>query len=485
MANANSWFTVDTHGLAKLVDGKNKVFILYELVSNAWDTDASQVNINVTQAGHGLVQVVVHDDNPKGFTNLDHAYTLFAESEKKDASEKRGRFNLGEKLVLALCKEAKISTTTGVVTFGAKGRTCHKPNPEHKSGSTFTGLFKMTKAQMNEMVEDFKLVLPPITCTTTINGVELGNTNPLVSFSAKLPTVIGDNEGVLRKTIRKTSVELFPLKDGETEGYLYEMGIPVVTSGMPVHCNIHQKVPLSMERDAVHPSYLRDARAHVLNHYAALLTEEETTKDWVAQALESPLVDTAAVKLTVLTRFGSKTVVFDPSDQEANHKAASHDFTVVRGNTFSKEAWENVRKAEALPAAGKVFPTFGKGAPSIFPFEMTADMQKVCTLAKRLAHKLLGVDLTVNFHSNDGGYNALYSKTSQTRGVMTFNVHPLGASWFNLSNNLVNILDLIIHELGHHTEASHLSIRYADAVTSLGAKAVNLALTDPQTFTVA
>jgi hypothetical protein len=56
---------------------------------------------------------VVEDDAPEGFYDLTHAYTMFARTRKRSSPDKRGRFNLGEKQVLALCREARIVTTKG------------------------------------------------------------------------------------------------------------------------------------------------------------------------------------------------------------------------------------------------------------------------------------------------------------------------------------------------------------------------------------
>ena len=123
MTKTADWFTVDRKGLAKLLERRGKEFVVYELLSNALDTEAKEISIDLkARPGKRVADLIVVDDHPDGWRNLDHAYTLFAESEKKGDAEKRGRFNLGEKLVLALCEEAAISTTTGTVTFNGDGR---------------------------------------------------------------------------------------------------------------------------------------------------------------------------------------------------------------------------------------------------------------------------------------------------------------------------------------------------------------------------
>jgi hypothetical protein len=51
---------------------------------------------------------------------LSHAFRLFAESAKITNPEQRGRFNLGEKLVLALCDEITIRKTKGGLRLGER-----------------------------------------------------------------------------------------------------------------------------------------------------------------------------------------------------------------------------------------------------------------------------------------------------------------------------------------------------------------------------
>jgi hypothetical protein len=81
------------------------------MVSNAWDENVTKVEVTLTlpdKNGHCTLRVV--DDSATGWANLQHSYTMFAESLKKVNSEKRGRFNAGEKDVLALAIDAKLTT---------------------------------------------------------------------------------------------------------------------------------------------------------------------------------------------------------------------------------------------------------------------------------------------------------------------------------------------------------------------------------------
>ena len=95
--------------------------LISELIQNALD-EAGVTQIAVTLAlvpGRPLADLTVEDDmRQKGFGDMSHAYTLFAESYQESKSRsRRGQFNLGEKLVLAVCEQASISTTKGTVQF--------------------------------------------------------------------------------------------------------------------------------------------------------------------------------------------------------------------------------------------------------------------------------------------------------------------------------------------------------------------------------
>src|ERR1035441_6537445 len=117
------WFDVDKVGLGKLLERKGKKFVLFELIQNAWDQNVSRVDVTLTkEPGSRYATICVEDDDPDGFKDLSHAWTLFAESDKKADAQKRGRFNLGEKLVLAVCVEAEIISTSGGVRFDDKWR---------------------------------------------------------------------------------------------------------------------------------------------------------------------------------------------------------------------------------------------------------------------------------------------------------------------------------------------------------------------------
>jgi hypothetical protein len=165
----SQWFSVDKKGLAKLMEGRAKSFVLYELIQNAWDEASQLVSVSVQYVdGHRRAEIAVEDDNPEGFKDITHAYTLFAESTKKSDAEKRGRFNLGEKLVLAMSQRAWIETTKGIVIFDHAGRQTLRG--KRAAGSLVKVEILMSKAEMGEILVAARRLIPPPNIKTTING---------------------------------------------------------------------------------------------------------------------------------------------------------------------------------------------------------------------------------------------------------------------------------------------------------------------------
>lgn len=158
-----SRFEVDRKGLAKLVEKRGWAWVVHELVQNGWDEDGvTEVRVGLAPiAGKPEALLVVEDDAPEGFRSLAHAYTLFAESYKKADAEKRGRFNLGEKLVLALAIEAEIATTKGTITFRGEERIEARRRTER--GSVVTARFRMTHAECRELAAGARTASRPLT----------------------------------------------------------------------------------------------------------------------------------------------------------------------------------------------------------------------------------------------------------------------------------------------------------------------------------
>ena len=462
------WFTVDREGLAKILKRKGIEFAVFELIQNAWDeTGVGTVEVELGESDtRGYSTLRITDDAPEGFKDLTHAYTLFAPSEKKNNAEQRGRFNLGEKLVLSLCKWASITTTKGMIVFDGEGRSVSK-RTTRPHGTQFEALIKMNAGDRMRVADACTKLIPPAEIKTTINGIPLiPPPKTAAQFKASLPTELADEEGMLREATRQTLVTCYKAEEGQP-AFIYEMGIPVVEHDCAFHVNVEQKVPLTLDRENVKPSFLRKLHTEVYNHTHDQLTVEQTTNGWAQTAIESKDATTAAVHDYMGKRFGERRVSYDPSDPEANHKAVAHGFTLVHGSMLSREAWSNARDHEAITPAGQVFPTHSNETVPFEAAEPTPEMRQVGEYAKQFARETIGKHISVVFGKQRSREGATYGGRR-----LQFNVGNLGQSWFALDTNRTNIDDLIIHELGHEYSANHLSEEYYNALTRIAALAL-------------
>jgi hypothetical protein len=477
------WFEADKDGLRKLLEKRGLQHVLYELISNAWDTEATVVTATLEPvAGKPLVEIVVEDDDPQGFATLAHAWTLFAESNRKADVSKRGRFNLGEKLVLACCTSAEIASTTGTVTFDNEGRHEH-PRRKRASGSSFHGLVPMTRAQMDEVIAAARLLIPPPGVTVTFNGQPLISRERVAGFEVELPTEFADEEGCLHRTRRLTDVLLYDPMPGQPTR-IYELGVPVVTHECQWDVDVCQKIPLTMDRTNVTPAFIAELQVAVLNDMHDHVRGEAAAASWVTEAISHPDASKDAVTQVVTERFGEGAVAYDPSDTEANKRLAGLGKTVVPGRALPAAAWSAVRAAGALPAAGRVSPTpkpFSEDGPELKrPKVITPEMDKRTLEIDALAKALLGHGVMVEWAADVGWpFGGAYDRKAR---MIIINLGRCYNSWVTEPLWSERVLSLLIHEFAHDLPGDHLSHEYQENCCKLGALCVKLAFERPELF---
>ncbi len=485
------WFTVDKQGLAKLLARKGKAFLLYELIQNALDENTKRVRVYLDRIDEGGQQVLpagyarllVTDDNPNGFADLSHAFTLFAESPKKKDATKRGRFNLGEKLVLAMCERAEIRTTTGAVVFDRDGR--HRSRKTTNIGSMFVGIMKMTKADIEDCTVAVRRLIPPPGVEIYYNDEELAHRERVALLITTLPTEIADAEGQLRRTQRQTTVVIYEPLPGET-AMIYEMGIPIVETGDRYHVNIMQKVPLTIDRENVPPAYLARVRASVVERMCENLTTEDANATWARDAMEhhGNEMERKTVDRLLTLRFGEKRVAFDLSDPEANSLAIAQGFQVVHGGNLSSAEWAAAKRTGSILPAGQVTPSPKPFSPDGSPLNVMAEADYPPSILpaldyiQRAAEHLLGKPIRIMLAQKNPGWHVVAAFGQE--GILYLNYSRLGERWFSRPLTIIN--RLLIHELAHHYASNHLSEEYHDALCDLGARLTDLALTSPAFF---
>jgi hypothetical protein len=310
--------------------------------------------------------------------------------------------------------------------------------------------------------------------------------------SVVLPTVVADEDGALKQVRRQTVVNVYPVLPGEV-AHIYEMGIPVVETGDRWHYDVQQRVPVNWERDNVSKSYVKAVRTAVLDVMSKEITQEDAQSSWVQSSLDKAAPE--AVQDVIKKQFGSRAVIYDPSDLEGSKLAVSKGYTVVHGGTFSRETWGNIRKSGALLPAGQVTPSpkaysDDPDAPveELLPREKWSEgMLKVEALIQRLGDHLLNSKVEVRYTLGNVGFAAAFGRGTSllvSGATFTFNYRRLGRKWFDRDNRDEDLLSLIIHEFGHFYSGDHLAEEYHEALCDLGARMARLALKDPQIFSV-
>ena len=498
----NQWLEIDKEGLRKTLGQKDKVFLLTEMVSNAWDEDITEVDVSLTRPDeNGFSWLRVTDNSPTGWADLSHSHTMFAESAKKSKSEKRGRFNAGEKDVLALAIEAKLTTVKGQVLFNEDGTRTEGPETR-KVGSEFIAKFEMTPEEYEHICEQAKMLLPPKGITTLFNGSPIQYRKPCGSFTETLPIPLADKEGVVRNTERKAKVHLYEKLPGEV-AMIYEMGIPIVELGDDEwHVNVMQKVPLSRDRDNVNPSYLRKIRATVLNARFEELTDDVAAgATWVRDAISSPKSSDKAVQHVMNTRFGEKHVTRDVRDKGSANEAVSQGHKIIEGGSLTREEWARYKAIKdengesVLKTSAQVAPTDVVGPlplPMVVPrHQWTLAMQAYANLVETISTKLIGKFVTVRFIDDEnahfeGCFNKSFRGNRSRKGyTREFGIMTVNLAYHNPEKPEQNYY-LMLHELAHDKVYSndHLHHEFYDTVNDLGARLAVLIQDEPRLFDI-
>jgi len=483
-ASRKNWFDVDTLGLSKLIEDKSR--IVNELVQNAWDEPTSVIHVELTPVdGAPLARLTVTDDAPDGWADLSHAYTLFAESRKKSDPEKRGFLNLGEKLVLALCTEAEVITTTGSVRFTDDGRT--RGRHRFEVGSQFAATIRMTRAELAAAEASLRTLLPPKGKLTTVNGHQLAERSAIAEVEDTLETRIGGDDGQMRRTQRKALVRIYEPAEGEV-GSIYEMGIPVVETGDRWHIDVQQKVPLNMNRDNVPPAFRRHLRVLALNACVERLTADDVQQVWVTEAAGDERVARVAAERVADLTWGKKRVAFDPNDPESAEKALTEGYSVIAPRGMSSEQRARLKGFGLLPSSSSVFATPqpwsddpDAAVVERVPRETWTDgMRTWAAYVERAAPLLIGRPVTVSYvlKMNDNRVAASYARGSRE---MTFNLKALGRRAFD-DYRCERLQSLMLHELAHEYSVSHFHEDYRKGLERIAGKLVYLSLSGAVTW---
>jgi hypothetical protein len=486
---------VDPKGMRQKVAHRGLLGILYELTSNAFDENITHCDVTVELIGGRTYRIRVEDDSPEGFRNLRESYTLFAPSYKGGIPDKRGRFNLGEKVAIVLCSQARIESTTGTVIFSENDTT--RSSKKRQKGTVFEGSLVSTAQEVQTALLALRLVIAPEHVRFSINGDVIQPRTPIAEFECVLPTITEDEEGKLIPTRRKTKVSCYEVRENEL-AMIYEMGIPVVKPGdegddEPFHVNIHQKVPLNMDRDNVTPAYLKLLRREVLNHTAHLIPDEKINCTGVVNRMAG--AEAKVVKLVLDKLVGEKRFIQDPNDIEAENRLKGQGYVQMAGRMFARDVWATIKEAGAAEPAGVISPSpkpYGDDpdAPVAKRWpddKVTAGMKRYKAFVELVAQRVLAVRVgDWRWVDTRNNFKMCCGPTKESGGDSIsyhVNVPAMGVEWFEqFPMCSPEMVDLTIHELGHYDGAAHLTDQYYDNLTKIGGRLAVEIMGDVEAF---
>jgi hypothetical protein len=451
-----SWFDIDRAGLRRMTNGLST--LVWEMLQNAVDTDATEIDLRIEPlvvrgaTVRSRTVLAITDNDPRGYEDLRHSFTLFAPSTKADDDSKRGYMNIGEKLVLAWAVEGAVETLSGSVKFNADGtRTTGRRRTE--VGSYHRFVLDVPATERDKMIAAARRILVPAGKTVRVNGDVLQSSPVIDETTASLRLLVLDGEAMVQRE-RVTRITLHE-PDAEHGSWLYVLGMPVQAIDIRWSVNVEGRLKQDVKRDQVPEGQLQRIRVAVTDLMVDALTVADANT-WGRAALKD--VEPVTVRKLVELRHGVDAVAYDTRDREANARAQSNDRTVIYGGAYSGEEWAAIKRVRTedpsfVAPAGQLFNTL----PSIVPAklipqsEWTPDAVRVVEYAKNAYRHLFGGTLSVAIADN----RDVTCSATMGNGKLTLAVHRLGGwDWFKVGNEAAQV-SLLLHEFGHDGHECH------------------------------
>jgi len=349
-----------------------------ELVTNVFDEFLGYVEgmisptgcrVTLSKEGRNPARLVVEDDGG-GFINPSDIYTLFGSTEKRKDSTVAGRFNSGDKQLLAVAKEAIVKTKNLTVKFinGTRQITKHKDPKNYHEGTTIEAFLSWNKEEYETALTMLQSVIPPEGINYVVNDEMIIRPDSKSVVEVTLPTpVLQEFDGItaMKTSRRKTKVEVFE----QPEPWLYELGIPVCRlehTEYRYSLNVHQKIPLPQSRDFVSPAYLYRLIG-LVNEAAAkqdilLVSEEDQGANFEKDSLE--YVEEPEQLGKIVNAMRPKSDLYS-SNTTANIMSQENGNQIIGRGTYGKKTLERLQKNNIRQTSNTVYgnPVFSRPEP--------------------------------------------------------------------------------------------------------------------------
>ena len=306
------WLDISTEGFSQRQADRPPAHLLKELIQNALDATAGEVDVRIEPEKLGRkthVKLTVTDNGP-GILNIEDVRTVFCTS-KTDSFLLRGRLGQGMKEILCLCQEAIVSSRAIQARFFIeKGkRVCDVAKVSGFPGTSVTMWIPWKPDVIPELERYLHTFVVPADVTMKINERTAAGSKLPVAYAVDvtLKTELFEKSRWVRRE-RPGVVHLIAPSFPSDTMKIYEMGIPVqeLDWTQPYHINVQMRVPMNPRRDAVAAGYLKDLYCQILPVLMPKIKPEDLRDEWVSLAIEN--ADPNTRKNVVAAAFGANAV---------------------------------------------------------------------------------------------------------------------------------------------------------------------------------
>lgn len=474
-------FEIDELAFRRQNQGRPISHLIRELLQNSLDEDCGFCDVRLEESANGL-HLEVADGVKRGIRRLEQIWTIFA-SGKRDDPTKRGRLGRGLKELISVVDLANVATVGQTVSFTwDPSRNLFDRVTGQNDVSTGTRIvcdLGYGKSKRRDIERYLGTFIPPKGVRLSVNGKIIERPKIYKTLRATLKTVVFDEAGVQKESDRATDVILWEPRAGE-KPWIFEMGIPIEPlteeDNFRWHIDVAQRVPLRAERDRVSRPYMRSLYAQILNEMVGELNQDDATRHFVDEALQSARFDRKDAGRALMEKRFGQMVVRATNNLDDNIAAERAGYKVVHTQSLSEGLREVMR--EHAPSSTEVaHPDFDsveewlKSNPELLvpSSQWTPGERDFISFGKRMA-ELLGISISEILISSQPVPHKIAHFTKRSKTVVVCRegaATVAGRGDFFSRARMHDWVDLLIHEFGHRRGEGH-DTEWHDELTRLG-----------------